>query len=605
MTYEDAIAFIHCTDWKGSRLGLERIRELMHRLGDPQDALRFVHVAGTNGKGSVCTLLSCILTKAGYKTGLYTSPHLLRVNERMRINGADISDPDLTCAAEAVQVACRGMVDTPTEFEIITAMAFWYFARKACDIVVLETGLGGRLDATNVIPVPEAAVIMNIGLEHTEVLGHTLSEIAREKAGIIKAGGDAVTYPVSDEIDEVYAEVCAEQGAHWHRVRFERLREKNASLDGQCFDWGKWHDIRLHLLGTHQCRNAVMALETALLLHEKGWHIDDAAILAGLVDARWAARFEVLSRNPLFIVDGAHNPQCVNALCDTLETVLPGEKVVFLTGMLADKDYRQMAERLVPLAKEVICLTPDSPRALDAETLACVLRQEGTEATSVKSTEESIALALERSAGVPVVACGSLYMMGEIRGRYRNVWKKYLRRRCIAARKAILPEQRDVYDAAICARIAESPLWENAKTVLSYIAVRGEPSLAGLETLAKNQGKTLCYPYCINDHEIIALHPAGSDAWRQGMFDIPEPIPERSETVAPENIDLVLCPGTAFDEHLHRMGMGAGYYDRFLPKCTKATVTGIAYEVQRLDELPYEPWDMPMQATFTECRTLK
>lgn len=604
MTYEEAMAFIHCTDWKGSSLGLERMRDLMFRLGNPQDTLKFVHVAGTNGKGSACTLLSRILTEAGYKTGLYTSPHLLRVNERMRINGVDIPDAALCSAAEIVKQAVNGMDDLPTEFEIITAMAFWYFAQQACDVVVLETGLGGRLDATNVISVPEVAVIMNIGLEHTEVLGDTLEKIAQEKAGIIKPGGDAITYPVNSEVDAVYARVCAEQGAHWHRARFERLQEKAVSLDGQCFDWGEWLDLRLHLLGKHQLRNAVMALETALLLREKGWDISEAALRAGLENARWEARFEVLSHDPLFIVDGAHNPQCIDALCDTLETMLPGQEIVFLTGMLADKDYRQMTARLAPFAKEFICLTPDSPRALQAEELADVLRQEGGEAICAESPEAAIALALEKSGGAPIVACGSLYMMGDIRSNFRQIWKKFLRRRCIAARKALSPEKRAAYDAVICIRIAENALWKNAKNVLSYIAVRGEPSLTGLEKLAKEQGKILCYPFCINDHEMIALHPAGNDAWRKGMFDIPEPIPERSETIAPEDIDLVLCPGTAFDEQRHRMGMGAGYYDRFLPKCSNASAVAVVYEIQKLDELPYEPWDVPMLAVFTEHRTL-
>lgn len=604
MTYQEAMDFIHCTDWKGSRLGLDRMRELMHRLGDPQDRVKFIHVAGTNGKGSVCTLLSGILAAAGYKTGLYTSPHLVRVNERMRINGTDISDADLIAAAESVQSACRAKEDVPTEFEIITAMAFRYFEEQKCDIVVLETGLGGRLDATNVIPVPEAAVIMNIGLEHTEILGDTLAKIAAEKAGIVKPGGDFVTYPVNEEVDAVYAAAAAERGAHWRRARFDRLTPKSSSLEGQVFDWNGMTGLHLHLLGAHQLRNAVVAIETALLLREKGWRIGDEAIRRGLAGAQWEARFEILSHDPLFIIDGAHNPQCVNALCDSLRATLPGQKVIFLTGMLADKDYPQMTRRLLPFAREFICLTPDSPRALSAEALAGVLRQEGAAASAAESVEQAIATALEKSGGLPVVACGSLYMMGEIRDTYRRVWKKYLRRRCIAARKAIPPEQRRENDAAICERIAASPLWEKARTILSYVAVRGEPSLEGLEKIAAEQGKTLCYPYCVNECEMIALHPDGADAWRKGRFDIPEPVLERSETVPPESIDLVLCPGTAFDEQGHRMGMGAGYYDRFLPQCTGAAVASVAYEVQRLRELPHEPWDVPMGTVFTEKRTL-
>ena len=203
MELEQALAFIHGTDWKGSRLGLERMRELMHRLGEAQDHLKFIHVAGTNGKGSTSTMLASILTAAGYKTGLYTSPHLVRVNERFRIDGSDIPDAALCRAAEAVKEASDGMADTPTEFEILTAMGFWYFAAEKCDVVVLEVGLGGRLDATNVIKPPEAAVITNIGLEHTAVLGRTLSGIAREKAGIIKPGTTAVTYPVDAAVDAV------------------------------------------------------------------------------------------------------------------------------------------------------------------------------------------------------------------------------------------------------------------------------------------------------------------------------------------------------------------------------------------------------------------
>lgn len=605
MTYEEAMDFIHCTDWKGSRLGLERMRELMHLLGDPQDELKFIHVAGTNGKGSVCSLLSQIFTAAGYRTGLYTSPHLLRVNERMRIGGTDITDEALVDSAEAVQNACRKMQDAPTEFEIITAMAFWYFAREKCDIVVLETGLGGRLDATNVIKTPEAAVIMNIGLEHTEILGDTLPAIAGEKAGIIKEHGLAVTYPVNGEVDAVYEKVCAEKGAEWHAVSFDTLAAKSVSLDGQCFDYGEYKDLHVRLLGAHQLRNAAMAVETVRALRTKGWNVDDAALRRGLADTRWEARFELLSRDPRFVIDGAHNPQCVQALAEALQSTFPGEKIVFLTGMLADKDYMQMTRTLLPFAREFVTLTPDSPRALSAGQLAEVLRSEGAQATPVETTAEGISLVLEKSEGAPIVACGSLYMMGELRAEFRPIWKKFLRRRAIARRKSIPRETREEYNAAIVERIAQSDEWAKAKTILSYVAVRGEPSLSALEKIAAEQGKTICYPYCTTDTEMIALHPDGESAWRRGRFDIPEPIPERSEVVPTEKIDLVLCPGTSFDEQCHRMGMGAGYYDRYLPKCPNATAVIIAYEIQRLEEAPHEAWDVPMQAVFTEKRTIR
>ena len=416
MELEKALAFIHGTDWKGSRLGLERMRELMHRLGEPQDSLKFIHVAGTNGKGSTSTMLASILAAAGYKTGLYTSPHLVRVNERFRINGSDIPDAALCRAAEAVKEAADGMADAPTEFEILTAMGFWYFAAENCDAVVLEVGLGGRLDATNVIAAPEAAVIANIGLEHTAILGHTLPEIAREKAGIIKPGTTAVTYPVNTAVDAVYREMCAERGAAWHPAAFDTLREREHSLAGQRFDYKEEKDLTLHLLGTHQLHNAALVIETIGVLRQKGWSIPESALREGLSSARWEARFELLHSHPTVIADGAHNPQCVEALARSLDEYLPGQKVIFLVGVLADKDYEAMLARLLPYGKKFFCLTPDSPRALGADDLSAYLRGKGADAVSCATAEDGVRRAIEESGGeTPVVACGSLYLMGEVR----------------------------------------------------------------------------------------------------------------------------------------------------------------------------------------------
>ena len=416
MELDEALAFIHGTDWKGSRLGLERMRELMHRLGDPQNNLKFVHVAGTNGKGSTSTMLASVLTAAGYKTGLYTSPHLARVNERFRINGSDIPAAALCRAAEAVKEAAVGMSDAPTEFEILTAMGFWYFAAEKCDAVVLEVGLGGRLDATNVISSPETAVITNIGLEHTAILGHTLPEIAREKAGIIKPGTTAVTYPVNAAVDAVYREICAERGAAWHPVAFDALREQERSLAGQRFDYKEEKDLTLHLLGEHQLRNAALAIETVGVLREKGWNIPERALREGLSAARWEARFELLRTDPPVIADGAHNPQCVEALARSLDEYLPGQKVLFLLGVLEDKDYETMLARLLPYGKKFFCLTPDSPRALGADELSAYLRAKGADAVSCTTAEDGVRRALEESGGeTPVIACGSLYLMGEVR----------------------------------------------------------------------------------------------------------------------------------------------------------------------------------------------
>ncbi len=598
MNYQETLEFIHSTDWKGSRLGLDRMREMMRRLGDPQDRLRFVHVAGTNGKGSTCAVLSSILSAAGYKTGMYTSPHLVKVNERMRINGADISDEDLILAAEAVKDAVTGMEDAPTEFEVITAMAFWYYAREKCDIVVLEVGLGGRLDATNVIGSPEAAVIVNLGLEHTETLGDTLAKIAAEKAGIIKSGSAVVAYRSEDEALDVIKTVCADRGVPLQVARFDSIVPRTRSLLGQTFDWEGYRDLVLGLPGEYQLFNAVTALETALVLRYRGWDISDEAIRKGLADARWEARFELLSREPLFLADGAHNPQCVEALAKSLDAFLPGEKVVFLTGVLADKDYPWMLAQLMPRARSFVCLTPDSPRALSNEALAEYLRQHGQEARTCGTAGEGILAALNEADGAPVVACGSLYMMGEIRAAFPKAKKKFLRKKVIAARKALTPGEHAAADEAIVRRIAESELYQNARTILIYAAMPGEVDLSPLREIARRDGKRLAFPRVVSKTEMIALEPR-EDAWTVGSFDIREPDPERAAVVPPEELDLVLCPCSGFDENANRLGMGGGYYDRYLLRCVNARVAAVAYEVQKLPALDTEPWDRPMERIFT------
>ena len=605
MTYEEALSFIHCTDWKGSKLGLERMQELLSRLGNPERELKYVHVAGTNGKGSTCTLLAAILQEAGYKTGLYTSPHLFRVNERFRINGIDCTDEELILSAEAVKAAADAMVDQPTEFEIITAMAFWYYARKKCDVVVLEVGLGGRIDATNVIPAPEVAVITNLGLEHTEILGDTIEKIAFEKAGIIKPGCTAVAYRSESAALEVLRRVCAERGVPLTVARFDGISVTDRSLRGQTFSWEDHTDLRLRLLGDHQLCNAVTVLETVAALRERGWMISRDAVYAGMEKAQWEARFEVLSEDPLFIADGAHNPQCVEALRDSLRQLLPERKVVFLTGVLADKDYEHMMSMLLPFADSFVCLTPDSPRALDKEALAELLTGKGFPCETADTVERGIVKALLRAQGKPVVACGSLYMMGDIRSSFPRAKKLWQRKRNIAARKAIPVEERKRFDHAVTERIRQSGEYKNARTIMSYIAVRGEVNLAELHALAEKDGKRIVFPNCIDSEHMEALLPAAIDGWRVGMYDIPEPVPERAAVIPPEDIDLMLCPCTAFDEECHRMGMGAGYYDRYLPKCVNARVAAVAFEVQKLAHIPAEPWDHPMEAVFTEANTYR
>lgn len=411
----DSLEMIRQMCKPGSHLGLDRLTELLCRLGDPQNELRYVHVAGSNGKGSMCAMLSSILVGCGFKTGMYTSPQLLRLNERYRINGEEIGDAALTALAESVRAVALTMEQIPTEFEITTAMMFEYFRRQRCDIVVLEVGMGGRLDATNVIPAPEVAVIGTIAMEHTRELGDTIEKIAFEKAGIIKPGCAAVTYPAQPSVEAVFDTVCAEKAVTRKTARFTDLTVVESSLDRQRFMWGDYPELTLHLAGSHQLCNAVMVLECVEQLRLRGWDLPRETVAEALASVRWPARLEVLRRKPLFLLDGAHNPQCMEMLAENLPAFLNGEKAVFLMGVMADKEYGAMIEYIRPFASRFVCVTPKNDRSLPAGTFAGWLRGLGCEAEAADSVAEGVRRAAKLAGNGPVVACGSLYMAGEIR----------------------------------------------------------------------------------------------------------------------------------------------------------------------------------------------
>ena len=434
MTFKEALDFMN--RWHGSRLGLSRMQEMAERMGHPENKLRYVHVAGTNGKGSTCAMLESVLRAAGYKTGMFTSPYLETILESIKINGQNISEEDFCRAVGEVRTAVCGsrhglseMEDKPTEFEILTMAAFAAFAHVSCDIVVMEVGMGGRLDSTNIIPPPEVCAIVNLSLEHTQFLGDTLAEIAFEKAGIIKKGCPVVTYPVDIEAEEVYRKVCSERGAVLCRADMDSVSLKGAADPGQLFSWHEYRDISTALPGRHQVFNAVMVLEIIGKLKEKGWSIPETAVREGLGTVTWPARFEILRKKPLFICDGSHNPQCIEALENNLSTLLPNEKIVFLMGVLADKEYDKMLRYLLPHAKAFVCLTPDNPRALAAEKLAEIIRKSADNvcdaaAFAEKSIADGVKLALLLAGGGPVAACGSLYMMGDVRKEFLKLADK-------------------------------------------------------------------------------------------------------------------------------------------------------------------------------------
>ena len=425
MDWNEAIALLHGANWKHTKIGLERMRDFMHALGDPQEKLRYVHIAGTNGKGSACVMTQSILTAAGFRTGLYISPHLDQFNERLSIDGQMISDADLRRLAGRVRAAAETLGEEPTDFEMITAMAFCWFEEQHCELVVLEVGMGGRLDATNVISSPEVCAIMHIGLDHTEFLGDTVEQVAAEKAGILKPGADCVLYHqlpgVMDVVQQRFAEVnsdaadttdaaasplnadtadsrCVSGAAGTTDSSFDIAHSNHAgastksaaarlvitdptaftararTIDGQVFDYRNRSDLRIQLLGNYQMENAMAVLDIIDCLQRRGWGISEDAIRAGLAQATWPGRFEVLSRDPLLIVDGAHNPNGVEALVDTIRAYFPDQKINFVMGVMKDKDYHTMLRLIAPYAARFITELPDAHRALRPEQLKSEIR---------------------------------------------------------------------------------------------------------------------------------------------------------------------------------------------------------------------------------------
>ncbi len=421
---EEAIAYIHSVCWKGSIPGLSRTQNLLELMGNPQKKLKYVHIAGTNGKGSTAAMTASILQKAGYRVGLYTSPYIYRFNERMQINGEPISDQELTEITAWIKPKAQSMEESPTEFELVSCIAFEYFMRNGCDIVVLEVGMGGALDSTNVIDPPEVAVITNIGLDHTDVLGDTVEKIAETKAGILKTGCDAVVYRGAPSVEAIFEAICKEKNIALTKADFEGLRPVSYGLTGQVFDCGSRQALELPLLGEHQLHNAAVVLSVVDRLIARGWQITEQNIRDGIRQVCWPGRFDVMQTDPLFIIDGGHNPQCIEALVKNIEDYLAGKKVIVLTGVLADKDYADMYQPVMPLVQEFVCITPPNPRRLDAQLLTQYLKDKGAKATACETVEEGVRTAMEKAGkDGAVLSFGSLYSIGAIRDALADVTK--------------------------------------------------------------------------------------------------------------------------------------------------------------------------------------
>lgn len=419
MTYEESLTYIHSLLRFGMKPGLARIEALLKRMGNPQRTLRFVHVAGTNGKGSVCAMLSEILQCAGYKTGLTISPYITDFCERMQINSTPISHEELARQVERLkplmeEISREG--EPVTEFEAVTALAFRWFSEQGCDVVVLETGLGGRFDATNVIETPLCSVITSIGLDHTDILGNTYRQITFEKCGIIKPDGITVSYPQQEE--EALAEIMRMAALRRNTLRMGNagaLEVNRMTVEGSDVVYGRL-PLHIPLVGVHQHDNAITAVEAAWALRSAGLAIEDIHIQKGIAKTKWPARLEMLSKKPLVLLDGAHNPDGMRALVQTLKEVLTGRRIVAVMGMLRDKAYKEAAAVLAPLLEKAVCVTVDNPRALSGEALAEELRTHSVQTQAAKTLEEAISLAFEDVGEDDVLlVCGSLYLAGPAR----------------------------------------------------------------------------------------------------------------------------------------------------------------------------------------------
>lgn len=429
MTYKEARAFIDDTSKYGYILGLDTETELLNRLGNPQDALKFVHIAGTNGKGSILAYVSTILKEAGYRVGRYISPTIFEYRERIQINEEYISEEAVARLAQRIyekgqEMLAEGLAH-PTAFEVETALAFLYFQEMNCDIVVLETGMGGLTDATNVVKTTLVSAFASISMDHMGFLGNTLEEIAAIKAGIIKPDTVVVSSIQKPEVRKVLEETCRRQRAAYHEVREEEITDRKVSLEEQSFTYRGEKNLRPGILGSCQFENAATAVEVIYALRDLGYPVSEEAVRKGLKETCWIGRFTVVDENPLFIVDGAHNRDAADRLLETLKLYVPNKRKIFIIGVLGDKEYDYMMGCLAPEAERIVTvMTPDNPRALPAEKLAETVRRYNPHAEAAESIPEAVEKA-KSYAGEDgmVLAFGSLSYLGDL---IRAVRKEHL-----------------------------------------------------------------------------------------------------------------------------------------------------------------------------------
>lgn len=420
MGYYETLERIHSLNKFGSRPGLDRVERLLQLLDSPQDSLRCVHIAGTNGKGSVCATLSSVLNESGYRTGLFISPFITDFCERIQINNEPIPHSELSEIADYVFsyvdiLNSEGIIIT--EFEFVMCVAFEYYKRQRCDVVVLETGLGGRLDCTNVIARPLCSVITRIGLDHTDILGDTVEKIALEKCGIIKDNAPVVSSPQLDEVARVIASSCEEKHSELILSNPDAITVKSETLGGTELEY-RGITAKFHLLGRHQIDNLSSALGAIEVLKARGFdRITDESLRRGIESAHNPARFEVMSRVPVVILDGAHNVDGIGSFLDGTRCFAPSFDKILIIGMLADKDSRSSVELLRGHFSRVYTVPINNPRALTSSDMAKLCKEYFDDVVTCESVEEAFDKAYLKASNenVPLCICGSLYLAGEIR----------------------------------------------------------------------------------------------------------------------------------------------------------------------------------------------
>lgn len=419
MNYREAMEYIEQAGQYGISPGLDSIRRLCGRLGDPQEGLKFVHIAGTNGKGSVSAYIASVLKCGGYHVGRYISPTIFEYRERIQVNDRPIARSALCRYMEQVKEACDEItalgLPHPTPFEIETALGFLYFQEKRCDIVVLETGMGGLLDATNVVENTLVAVLTSISMDHMKYLGETLGEIAAQKAGIIKAGARVAVLAQSQEVMEVIGKKCQEMHCSVSIARTEDARHVHYGLEKQWFDYGGAR-VEIALAGKYQIDNAVLALTALKALGEAGFPVAEQKLREGMLGTVWPGRFTVVGRKPWFIVDGAHNEDAARRLAESVAFYFKDKRIIYIMGVLRDKEYGKIISLTHSLAEQIITVTPpDNPRALSAYELAREVAQVHPAVTAADSLEEAVEMSRLLAGKEDIIlAFGSLSFLGRL-----------------------------------------------------------------------------------------------------------------------------------------------------------------------------------------------